>query len=174
MNDIKAYILSMMKFEIVPTKEEHAQGFWLALDSVAKERQYIAFLEAAPFEKFSVFFKNMLETKFPSYVAIVNGQVVGWCDILKIERPIYAHSGVLGMGVMDAYRGDGIGTALLHNTIDQARSQGLTRVELTVRANNTNAMALYEKFGFSVEGVKKNGARIDGVYEDIICMGLLL
>ena len=34
-----------MNFEIVPITEDHIQGFWSAVDSVARERKYLAFLE---------------------------------------------------------------------------------------------------------------------------------
>ena len=35
-------------------------------------------------------------------------------------------------------------------------------------------MKLYEKMGFVVEGVKRRGVRVDGHYEDLICMGVLI
>ena len=45
-------------------------------------------------------------------------------------RPIYAHSGVLGMGLLPAFRGQGIEQFLLQRTLEAARANGLTRVEL--------------------------------------------
>jgi RimJ/RimL family protein N-acetyltransferase len=87
---------------------------------------------------------------------------------------VYAHAGVLGMGIIDGFREQGVGAALLRASLDRAREIGLTRVELTVREHNLRAKKLYEKFGFVVEGVKRRGVRVDGQYEDLICMGLLL
>ncbi len=37
-----------MNFEIIPITEEHVEGFWAAVDSVARERKYLAFLEGPP------------------------------------------------------------------------------------------------------------------------------
>lgn len=37
-----------MKFNIVPIEEKHIEGFWHALDNVARERKYLAFLEGPP------------------------------------------------------------------------------------------------------------------------------
>ena len=37
-----------MTFRIVPTAEEHIEGFRAGLDSVARERRYVLFLEASP------------------------------------------------------------------------------------------------------------------------------
>ena len=133
------------------------------MDSVAHERVYLAFLEAPPLESTIDFVRENLRQGHPQYVALVEDRVVGWCDVTSLRRPAFAHSGVLGLGVVKAYRGQGIGKALLRTTLDRARAIGLTRVELTVRQPNVRA----------VEGVKKNGVRVDGKYEDLICMALL-
>ena len=37
--------LIYMKYEIVSIQEAHIQDFWSAVDSVARERKYLAFLE---------------------------------------------------------------------------------------------------------------------------------
>ena len=54
-----------------------------------------------------------------------------------------------------------------------ARDFGLRRVELTVRENNTGAIALYKKFGFAIEGLQRNRILVDGVYENLVLMALL-
>jgi ribosomal protein S18 acetylase RimI-like enzyme len=163
-----------MQFSIVPIAEEHIETFHAALDSVARERRYLAFLEAPPLERCAEFVRGNIKTGIPQYVAVVDGRVVGWCDVLPVPRPACAHCGVLGIGIIAAYRGKGIGAALMRAAIDASRAFGLTRVELTVREHNTNAVALYVKMGFEVEGLKRNAVRIEGNYENYICMGLLL
>ncbi|MGV8948524.1 MAG: GNAT family N-acetyltransferase [Candidatus Paracaedibacter sp.] len=163
-----------MNYTIVPIAEKYFNGFWATLDSVARERQYLAFLEGPSLEKFHSFVLESIKKASPHFLALVNDKVVGWCDITQADRPIHAHCGVLGMGVVKEYRGQGIGKALIQTTLEKAQSSGLTRVELTVREGNTRALDLYKKFGFCVEGIKRNGVRIDGAYEDLICMGLLL
>jgi RimJ/RimL family protein N-acetyltransferase len=100
--------------------------------------------------------------------------VVGWCDVTPKSRPIYAHCGVLGMGLLPRFRGRGLGTKLIARTLQASRAFGLTRVELTVRQDNANAIALYEKVGFVVEGVQRNGGLVDGRYENIIEMAILM
>jgi putative acetyltransferase len=57
--------------------------------------------------------------------------------------------------------------------IAAAWSRGFTRIELTVRADNTNAKALYERFGFETEGFMRRAFRIDGEYHDSHSMALL-
>ena len=57
-----------------------------------------------------------------------------------------------------------------HHALQRAKK--LSRVELTVRKHHHNAIALYEKFGFAVEGIHCNTVYLDGVYEDLISMAL--
>jgi ribosomal protein S18 acetylase RimI-like enzyme len=54
--------------------------------------------------------------------------------------------------------------------LEKAHAMGLTRVQLTVREGNTRATQLYKKYGFTVEGLKRNAVRTDGIYENIICI----
>lgn len=144
------------------------------LDSVARERRYLLFLEAPPPDEVDKFVRRSIAERYPHYVALVAEQVVGWCDVLPIDRPTRAHNAVLGIGVLAEVRARGIGTALLREALRAARAFGLTRVELGYREGNSGVAALYERFGFVREGVLRKGVRLDGAYEDLICMALLL
>lgn len=163
-----------MSYDVRPIAEEHIAGFHAALDYVAREKKYLAFLEAPPLDKATAFIRNNIVEDHPQFVALAEGKVVGWCDVIPMkDRPIHAHTGVLGIGILPEHRGKGVGHTLMTATIAKARAKGLTRIELTVREKNTNAITLYKKLGFETEGLKKNAVRIDGVYENICLMGLL-
>ena len=69
--------------------------------------------------------------------------------------------------------GKGLGTRLMKTTLAKASAKRLTRIELTVRTDNSNAKALYERFGFGVEGVQQASMFIDGEYHDAYAMALL-
>ena len=100
--------------------------------------------------------------------------VVGWCDVLPNRfRVIYCHCGTLGVGLLPGFRGKGIGRQLMRRTIDAAFAFGLTRIELTVRQGNANAIALYKSLGFEIEGLHRNAVCIDGQYENLHSMALL-
>jgi GNAT superfamily N-acetyltransferase len=53
-----------------------------------------------------------------------------------------AYRGMLGMGVNASHRGAGLGARLLDARLDHAPRRGVEKVELTVHANNTPAVAL--------------------------------
>jgi RimJ/RimL family protein N-acetyltransferase len=164
---------TLRPFHIAPIGEEHIEGYRAALDVVARERRYLAFLEAPPAAEVAAFVRGNIRKGHPQFVALVDGRVVGWCDVLPIDRPTKSHGGVLGIGVLPAHRGRGIGTALIQAALAGAKASGLTRVELVVRERNARAIALYERLGFAHEGAKRNAVRVDGAYEDEICMALL-
>ena len=162
-----------MEFQIVPIAEEHIAGFHAAVDSVARERRYLAMLQAPPLEESADWVRGNLRKGNPQFVALVEGQVVGWCDVFPEKRETMAHGGVLGMGVLEGYRGKGIGASLMRATLEHARKTGFTRVELTVREDNLRAKALYDKAGFAVEGRKRKAALFDGRHYDLILMALV-
>ncbi|MFZ5914662.1 MAG: GNAT family N-acetyltransferase [Pseudomonadota bacterium] len=162
-----------MQYQILPIEEMHIEGFRQALDEVARERAYLAFLEAPAIDKTRTYVFEQIEKKAPHFVAIVNGSVVGWCDISPLDRPVYAHTGVLGMGVIAEYRGHGIGKALLQVALEKAKTQELTRIELDVQEENHRAIELYKRFGFKIEGLKQNATRIDGIYSNDYIMALI-
>jgi len=165
---------NMQTFNIVPITEAHIIGYRTAVDSVAREQKYLAFLEAPPLEMSRAFVLENIKEYRPHFVALIDDVVVGWCDISSLHRPVFAHAGSLGIGVIEGYRGMGIGEALMLAALQKAKDNGLTRIELTVRESNSRAIALYKKLGFVAEGLHPNAVRIDMQYENHISMGLLI
>jgi ribosomal protein S18 acetylase RimI-like enzyme len=163
-----------MPYEIRTISEHDIEGFRAALDSVARERRFLSFLEAAPIDQMRAFVLKNIADGLPQFVVLADGQVVGWCDILPNPRKtVQAHCGTLGMGLMPNYRGRGIGRALILRTMDAALALGLTRIDLTVREDNLNAIALYKSVGFETEGQHRRAVRIDGRYENLLSMAFL-
>src|SRR5882762_9500191 len=138
----------MATIEIVPIAQGHIDGFHRALDFVARERRYLAFLEAPPTKATRAFVLDNIKRGHPQFVAVsAGGEVVGWCDVTPMSRPSQAHRGVFGVGLLPQFRGQGIGTKLIQSALAAARAFGLHRVELTVREHNTGAIELYKKAG---------------------------
>jgi len=159
--------------QILPIAEEYVAGFHQCLDSVARERLYLGFVEAPGLDVIREFVRSNIAQDPPQFVAVEGDIVVGWCDILPESLQGFTHCGRLGMGVHKNSRGKGIGKRLVAAALDKARQKKLERVELEVYASNRPAIELYKKMGFAVEGVKKKGRKLDGVYDDVVCMALL-
>src|SRR6266567_8771951 len=159
---------------IVPMAEAHIESFRVCLDAVARERRYLALTQAPPAAAVREFIRSAIARRVPQFVALEGKQVIGWCDIFPHERECFAHVGRLGMGVLPKYRGQGTGRRLAEKTIAHAKRIGLERIELDVYASNKSAIALYKSLGFALEGVKRKGRKLDGVYDDVVVMGFLL
>lgn len=107
-------------------------------------------------------------------VALHQGQVIGNIGLEQVSRVRRMHAGVLGMGVATAWQGQGIGSRLLAGALEVADNwMNLTRLELTVYADNEAAQALYRKFGFEVEGRLRDYAVRDGQLVDALYMARL-
>ena len=84
------------------------------------------------------------------------------------------HVGSIGIAVLRAHWGRGIGRALLLELETFARKAGILRIELSVMAHNERARDLYRRLGYVEEGVLRWAARIDGTLIDEVAMAKLL
>ena len=162
-----------MQLIIEPAAQQHFDGLRLALDAVAREKRYLAFTEAPSEADCRAFYAAIAQNGWCQWVALLDGAVVGWCDVLPTHGQARSHIGTLGIGLVPGARGRGIGAQLMRAAIETAWKTGITRIELTVRADNPVAKALYERMGFVTEGHHPRSFRVDGVYADSHSMALL-
>lgn len=92
------------------------------------------------------------------YVAVSDGETAGYVSLLE-------HSGrrnlrIYAIAVHPGHRGKKIAQALIDKAVRYAGQRGLKTLSLEVRMDNSAALGLYEKNGFTVESVKK------GYYSD--------
>jgi putative acetyltransferase len=164
----------MKPIAIVAIAIEHAAGIHACIDAVAREKRYLAQTFAKPRSDFDAFVRDSVTHDLVQFIALDGDRVVGWADIFAAWADAVKHCGSLGMGVLAAYRRQGIGERLLQACLAKARTQGMTRIELEARADNAGAIRLYERVGFEHEAIKRNAMRFDGVYYDAVQISLLL
>ncbi|CAQ81600.1 putative acetyltransferase [Aliivibrio salmonicida LFI1238] len=100
-----------------------------------------------------------------SYVAIIDGKVVGNIGFEQVTRPRTQHVAHFGMGVHDEYSGRGIGNKLLETVLDLADNWlNVRRIEIDAFVDNKAALALYKKHGFVIEGEAIDSAFRNGRY----------
>jgi ribosomal protein S18 acetylase RimI-like enzyme len=165
--------MNTVSIRIAPIERRHIDSFHDALDSVARERRFLAMFRAPPLENIRGFITRNIDNDHAQFVALDGEVVVGWCDVLPAWADALRHRGTLGMGVRAAYRGCGIGSQLLAATIAKAQANGIDRIELEVRTDNLPAIALYRRFGFEQDGVLRHAMQVDGTYFDCLRMSLL-
>ena len=107
--------------------------------------------------------------------AIVNGRVVGNAGLHAIsDNPRQKHVCSLGISITSAYQGRGVGRTLMNACLDFADHwANYSRVALTVHADNTRAIKLYESLGFQHEGRLRDFSFREGGYVDALFMARL-
>jgi putative acetyltransferase len=113
--------------------------------------------------------ENMPEN-LVALAAVVKDRVVGQLD-LRLENGRRAHVARIGMMVHADYQGRGVGSALMDAAVDLAENWlNISRIELECYTDNVAGRALYEKFGFALEGTLRDYAFRAGYYVDAYLM----
>jgi ribosomal-protein-alanine N-acetyltransferase len=68
---------------------------------------------------------------------------------------LYDEAHITTIGVSPEYRGQGLGELLLIDVFEKAIARDAEWVTLEVRVSNASAQALYEKYGFTRQGVRR-------------------
>lgn len=160
--------------EVRPITAADIPGFHAALDAVAREATFLRGNQAPPYDAVASFVLGNIESRNPQFVAVTpEGQVIGWCDIVRGRGAHERHLGELGMGVVAEWRGRGVGKKLLVETVAAADAEGFLRIELSVRSDNSRALSLYRDFGFAEEGRKLKARLKSPAPVDVIMMARL-
>ncbi len=85
------------------------------------------------------------------FIACEGGKAVGYllASLLAPEGEL------LRIGVCPEYRKRGIGARLMERFLSEAKRRGCTELFLEVRADNLPAIALYRRFDFSDNGLRR-------------------
>lgn len=89
------------------------------------------------------------------------GEIVGYLIAIGGSVKRTKHSAYLVVGILEKYRGRGIGTSLFQKLEEWARHSNISRLELTVVTQNEAGISLYQKSGFEIEGIKRNSLLIN-------------
>lgn len=108
------------------------------------------------------------------FVACENERILGYLIVQNEASRRVSHRAYLVIGVHSDARGKGIGTSLFRHTLIRANEVNLHRLELTVIADNKPAIALYQKMGFEIEGIKRDSLISNGHYVDEYYMSKLM
>ena len=85
-------------------------------------------------------------------LADVDGRLVGSAGIEKVGSKEKArHRATFGISVDEAFWGQGIGSAMMRQMLDELRRAGYARASLSVQKENP-ALRLYERLGFEIIG----------------------
>lgn len=81
------------------------------------------------------------------------GAVVGWTVLTRVStRPVYAGVAEVSIGVAAAWRGQGVGGALMRELIARSETANVWMLQSVVFPENVASLALHERCGFRLVG----------------------
>jgi L-amino acid N-acyltransferase YncA len=164
-----------LEFQIRPARQEDLSGIIGAIRQVAEERTYIEAESVADEidHEEALLRHNELESRM-FFVATVEDEVVGWVHLHAPELEKLSHTAELTVGVLDGYRGHGIGSHLLARGLEWAASNGYEKVYQSVPSTNEDAIAFLETHDWGTEAVRKDHYKLNGDYVDEVMMAVEL
>ena len=108
---------------------------------------------------------------WPRLVARVNGEVLGWAALAPYsDRACYRGVAENSIYIARHARGRGIGRALLEQLCREADAAQIWTLQAGILAANAASIALHDKCGFRVVGVREKLARKRGEWSDVVLM----
>lgn len=152
---------------------QDAEAFASVVAAVAAEERWIGTEPPVDVAAFADRMRGLLDAGDDVlWVLEDDGRVVGTLD-LRATR--VAGVMAIGMCIVEEARGRGGGRLFMQTVMAHALASPLHKVELEVWPDNARAIALYESFGFEVEGERRQHyRRRDGTLRSSLLMARLL
>ncbi|OIJ12520.1 hypothetical protein BKP37_13920 [Anaerobacillus alkalilacustris] len=165
------------KFIIREAKKEDASQLIELIKTIANESKFLTFAEGE-FNTTVEEEEDIIEMSLQDHtslflVAEISGKIVGNLYFSSGTRSKTIHFGKFGVSVKKAYWRLGIAKKMMFFLIDWAKTNKITRkINLEVHEENINAIHLYEKLGFVVEGKISRYFCEKHTFHSAIIMGL--
>ena len=112
--------------------------------------------DARTLEEQTIIFTSKEDRNFPTFVAELNNEVVGFGTYDTFRTKLgYRFTVEHSVYVKDGFAGKGIGKALLQELITTARQENYHIMIGVIDASNENSIRFHEKFGFQSMGILK-------------------
>lgn len=99
--------------------------------------------------------EEMADPAFRFRLAEENGQAAGFCKLGPLFVPVETERRAIELRqlyILPAWKGRGVGGALVEWAVGTARAAGMEEMYLSVYSDNPVARRLYERFGFEEVG----------------------
>jgi len=111
-------------------------------------------------------FKDSMDSGYVCRVFRLEGKLIGYFVVM----PVVDEAHLLSISVSPKQQGKGYGSQVLREVFNAARELGAEKVLLEVRPSNTNALALYQSFGFKQIGRRRDYYPAIGGREDALVL----
>ena len=154
-----------------------AEGFWEMMNHLDYETKYMLYEPGERIKniaRMEAIIQKAIGGEDFLLVAEEDDKIVGYISAQRGSLNRIAHSAYIVVGILQKYRGKGIGTEFFKRLDSWAEEKKITRLELTVICENEVAKHLYEKSGFEIEGIKRKSVLVDGNYLDEFYMAKII
>jgi L-amino acid N-acyltransferase YncA len=107
----------------------------------------------------------------PRLVARAGGRLLGWAALSPVSgRCVYGGVAEDSVYVDTAAGGRGVGRALLSELVTQAEQAGIWTIQAGIFPENRGSIALHQRCGFRVVGVRERLGQHNGRWRDVVLM----
>lgn len=162
-------------FAIRPAREEDLPAVLGAIRQIVEEKTLVeaeTVAEQLNYED-ALLRRNDHESRL-FFVATVDDNVVGWTHLQVPEIEKLRHTAKCTIGVLAEYRDRGIGSHLLHRSLEWAASHGYETVYQNLPATNELAIQFLKAHGGTVEATYDGWYRIDDASVDKVVISMSL
>jgi L-amino acid N-acyltransferase YncA len=105
------------------------------------------------------------------FVALSDGEVVAWAALSRVsERCVYGGVAEVSVYVASSARGRGLGTRLLERLIEGSEAAGLWTLQAGIFPENAASLAVHQRCGFRVVGVREKLGRLGDAWRDVVLL----
>jgi L-amino acid N-acyltransferase YncA len=104
-------------------------------------------------------------------VAESEDKIVGWAALSPVStRCVYEGVAEVSLYIKDSFRGRGIGTILLKETIEESQRAGIWTLQSGTFPANVASIALQKACGFREVGIREKIGCMNGKWRDVVLM----
>jgi len=144
-----------LKATVRPARQEDITGIVGVIEAVASVDNYVVATRLAEeISRDEVLLRHNQSKERVFFVATVNDDTVGWTHVGGVNLPKMGHTATLTVGVLERYRGNGLGSELVESGLEWARDHGYRKVYQNLPETNERAVSFLENQGWSVESTR--------------------
>lgn len=148
-----------------------AQSVVQVIDTVCAEQVHLLTKQYVPTPQWEAVLLGQ-EQASPNLllVPVIEQQVVGWCRAFGGTFAKNKHIADIGIGLLAPFRQKGIGTEMLRQAVEWAKSCNIRKLTADTFSSNEAARSLFRKVGFVETGIRRRQFLVDEQYVDEILL----
>jgi L-amino acid N-acyltransferase YncA len=104
-------------------------------------------------------------------VALSGETVLGWAALSPVsDRCVYGGVAEVSIYVATEARGRGVGRSLLESLVRSSEQNGIWTLQAGVFPENGGSVAIHERCGFRVVGVRERVGKMNGRWRDVVLL----